>query len=90
VTFSPNTEIQQILNQAKNIINRLNKHTLDVLTINRPSDAIYASNVAKYLSKLSPLVANDLEFTITRHLNQSQHWANGQWVRQDPNFPDIT
>lgn len=89
MTFSQNTEIQAVLTTATTILNNLQGHTLDVLAIGKPPDAQYAANLARVLSKLSPLVGNMLEFAVVSSLNQYPNWPrNGHWVRQDPGFPD--
>ncbi|GAB4287623.1 MAG: hypothetical protein Fur0025_21210 [Oscillatoriaceae cyanobacterium] len=48
-----------------------------------------AVELAKIVSKLSPIIGNLLEYAIVRHLNAIQTWPEGcRWLRQDPGFPD--
>ena len=61
----------------------------DVFTISRPSTAGQAVNLAKVISKLSPLVGNLIEFNTVEFLNtQTEYHPLGVWLRQDPGFPD--
>lgn len=82
-------EIQEILSIASQVIYGLKNQTLDVLDIASPPDLIYARHLAKVVSKLSPLIGNMLEFSMINVLNQ-QDWSqyHGDWIRQDPDFPD--
>jgi len=45
-------------------------------------------NLAKVISKLSPLLGNMIEFSTVDLLNDYDWADNGQWIRQDPGFPD--
>ncbi|MBN1287536.1 MAG: hypothetical protein JXB47_19200 [Anaerolineae bacterium] len=75
--------------RASGTILGLKGQLLDVLTIAKPPDIEYARNLAKVVSKLSPLVGNMIEFSIVNLLNSRKDWPNnGHWVRQDPGFPD--
>ncbi len=78
----------EILSIAKKEIAGLDSHLIDVLEIKRPPSLAYAKNLAKVISKLSPLVANVIEFSTVELLNK-YNWDNmGTWIRQDPEFPD--
>ncbi len=67
----------------------LTGHVFDVLTISKPDTAAEAVNLAKVISKLSPLVGNLIEFNTIEFLNaQPEYRSFGEWVRQDPGFPD--
>lgn len=77
-----------ILQQALDIVRQLSGHSLDILTVARPTNIAYANYLARSLSKLSPLISNLIEFTILDLLNQHNR-GNGQWFRQDPGFPDL-
>jgi hypothetical protein len=67
----------------------LRGHTIDVLTVSRPSDLQGAVELSKIVSKLSPIIGNLIEYAITRHLNEARTWSEGcRWIRQDPGFPD--
>ena len=46
-------------------------------------------NLAKVISKLSPLLGNMIEFNTVEVLNAVEDFHQfGKWVRQDPDFPD--
>jgi hypothetical protein len=48
-----------------------------------------AVNLAKVISKLSPLLGNLIEFNTVEFLNKQEEFAEfGMWQRQDPGFPD--
>jgi hypothetical protein len=48
-----------------------------------------AINLAKIISKLSPLVGNLIEFSVVDLLNDKEEFQKlGYWKRQDPDFPD--
>jgi len=67
----------------------LKGHTLDVLTIKRPSEIQGALELAKIVSKLSPIIGNLLEYAIVEYLNTAPELPAGcKWIRQDPGFPD--
>lgn len=80
---------QQILKQASEALIRLRNQPIDVLTIHKPKDFEYAKHLARVVSKLSPLIGNMLEYSIILHLNKKTEWKDvGDWIRQDPGFPD--
>ena len=79
---------EDILSTAKNELTALDKHLIDVLDIKRPPSLAYAKNLAKVISKLSPLLGNMIEFSTVDLLNEHDWGENGKWVRQDPGFPD--
>lgn len=63
--------------------------SFDVFTIAKPAKMAAAVNLAKIVSKLSPLVGNLIEFTAVDLLNDEPAFmALGKWKRQDPDFPD--
>lgn len=79
---------KDILRQAKTELTSLNSHLIDVVDIKRPTSIEYAKQLAKVISKLSPLLGNMIEFSTVDLLNEHD-WENiGEWVRQDPGFPD--
>lgn len=64
-------------------------YTFDVFALARPTSVEWALDLVKILSKLSPLVGNLIEFSLVELLNQKREFRGlGQWVRQDPDFPD--
>ena len=48
----------------------------------------YAKQLAKVISKLSPLLGNMIEFSTVDLLNEHDWNGIGEWIRQDPGFPD--
>ena len=64
-------------------------HEFDVLEVTKPVSPEAAVNLAKIISKLSPLVGNLIEFNSCEYLNDQEGFADfGKWQRQDPGFPD--
>lgn len=80
----------EILVSASNSIKKLNNSVIDVVDIKRPQSLDYAVNLAKVVSKLSPLIGNMIEFTTVDLLNEKDWQGEGEWKRQDPGFPDAT
>lgn len=79
---------KEVLFLAKEKLTSLDSNLIDVLDITRPVSVEYAKQLAKVISKLSPLLGNMIEFSTVDLLNQS-NWSNsGKWIRQDPGFPD--
>ena len=79
-----------ILKTASERICHLKNRTLDILELSQPKSAQSACQLAKIVSKLSPLLGNMIEYTVVDILNEL-HWGDlGQWIRQDPGFPDAT
>lgn len=74
---------------SQQVINLSNK-SVDVVEIKAPHSIEYGVNLAKVISKLSPLIGNMIEFTTVDLLN-TYNWHNlGKWIRQDPGFPDAS
>lgn len=64
-------------------------HDFDVIELAKPVSPEAAINLAKIISKLSPLVGNLIEFNTCEYLNDQPAFAEfGKWIRQDPGFPD--
>ena len=79
----------EVLQLASVHLQSLNGHVFDVLTISRPNTVGQATNLTKVISKLSPFVGNLIESYIVEFLNaQPEYQSLGEWVRQDPGFPD--
>lgn len=73
---------------AKHLIG-LGGHVFDVLEVSRPVSPEAAVNLAKVISKLSPLLGNLIEFNTVEVLNEHTAFGRlGKWARQDPGFPD--
>ena len=79
---------REIIQRAGTYILGLKGQTLPVLDIARPTDMDGARNLAKVVSKLSPLVGNMIEFSVVSLLNGEDWEGKGIWKRQDPGFPD--
>jgi hypothetical protein len=80
---------RDILNAASERLIKLKGQTLDIFYIIKPPDVEYALHLAKVISKLSPAVANMIEFLIVKELNKIDWKCEGLWIRQDPDFPDV-
>lgn len=60
-----------------------------MLTVSKPVSVEAAVNLAKVISKLSPLLGNMIEFNTVEVLNlKAEFHEFGKWIRQDPGFPD--
>ena len=80
---------QGVIQAASVHLQDLTGHVFDVLTVSKPETTAQATNLAKVISKLSPLVGNLIEFNSVEFLNAHPEFhAFGEWVRQDPGFPD--
>lgn len=80
---------QQVIDLAANYLKGLAGHEFDVLEVAKPVSPEAAVNLAKIISKLSPLVGNLIEFNSCEYLNDQKGFASfGKWHRQDPGFPD--
>jgi len=63
----------------------LEGHVFDVLTVTKPVSVEAAVNLAKVISKLSPLLGNMIEFNTVEVLNSKAEFHRfGKWIRQDP------
>lgn len=79
---------QEILAKAQETLTGLDCRLIDVVEIKKPTSIEYAKQLAKVISKLSPLLGNMIEFSTVDLLNECD-WENcGEWIRQDPGFPD--
>ena len=79
---------QDILTKAKIELTGLDRHLIDIIDIKKPPNLEYAKQLAKVISKLSPLLGNMIEFSTVDLLNEHDWENNGKWIRQDPGFPD--
>jgi hypothetical protein len=67
----------------------LRGHLFDVLEVAKPVSPAAAGNLAKIVSKLSPMVGNLIEFNTCEYLTEVPAFEGlGHWQRQDPGFPD--
>lgn len=80
---------QQVIALARDYLQGLTGHEFAVLEVAKPVSPEAAVNLAKIISKLSPLVGNLIEFNTCEYLNDQEGFAAfGKWMRQDPGFPD--
>jgi hypothetical protein len=80
---------QQVIALARDYLKGLVGHEFHVLEVMKPVSPEAAVNLAKIISKLSPLVGNLIEFNTCEYLNDQKGFAKfGKWQRQDPGFPD--
>ena len=80
---------QDVIALAGEYLKGLIGHEFDVLEVMKPVSPEAAVNLAKIISKLSPLVGNLIEFNTCEYLNDQKGFADfGKWQRQDPGFPD--
>ncbi len=79
---------KKLLADASAQICRLEGHHFDILTVGKPSSVEYAKELAKIISKVSPLVGNLIELEAIAQLNRIKWPVVGVWERQDPGFPD--
>ena len=78
-----------VIASATRHLTTLTDHVFDVLSITKPISPDAGINLAKVISKLSPLLGNLIEFNIVELLNDREEFQlYGQWKRQDPGFPD--
>ncbi len=80
---------QEVIELARQYLQGLVGHDFGVLDVAKPVSPDAAVNLAKIVSKLSPMVGNLIEFNTCEYLNaQSVFSGFGHWKRQDPGFPD--
>jgi hypothetical protein len=80
---------KEVLTSASLHLQDLAGHVFDLLAISKPISPDAAVNLAKVVSKLSPLLGNLIEFNTVEFLNdQPEYKSLGVWKRQDPGFPD--
>lgn len=78
----------EILSRASASINGLRDQLVDVIEVKKPTSVLYAIQLSKIVSKLSPLLGNLFEYRIIDELNRNMDDQPGVWIRQDPGFPD--
>ena len=79
----------EVIALASNHLQGLRGHEFDVLEVAQPASPAAAINLAKIVSKLSPMVGNLIEFNTCEYLNEFPEFDGwGRWHRQDPGFPD--
>lgn len=80
--------LSEVLCIASHLVQDLSSNYIDVVEIKKPNSIGYAVNLAKVVSKLSPLIGNMIEFTTVDLLNAYDWKGQGKWMRQDSGFPD--
>ncbi|MDX0953911.1 hypothetical protein GOE09_20005 [Sinorhizobium medicae] len=74
---------------ASQHLTKLTGHEFDLLNVTKPVSPEAALNLAKVVSKLSPILGNLIEFNTVEFLNDLDEFDGlGKWIRQDPGFPD--
>ena len=77
----------EILAAAKAELTSLDSHLVDVLDIKRPQSLDYAKNLAKVISKLSPLLENMIEpykiIAKSKHINMNIDYSNSLIINTD-------
>nr|WP_317266910.1 hypothetical protein [Arthrospira sp. SH-MAG29] len=66
---------QDIIRLASKYLANLSGHTFDILKVYKPISAEAAVNLAKVISKLSPLLGNLIEFNTVELLNNQEIFA---------------
>jgi hypothetical protein len=80
---------KEAIDTASLHLRSLQGHIFDVLTVTKPISPNAGANLAKVISKLSPLLGNMIEFNVVEYLNDKGDFSDfGTWIRQDPGFPD--
>lgn len=80
---------QEVISIAREYLQGLKGRDLAVLDVIKPVSPEAAGNLAKIVSKLSPMVGNLIEFNTCEYLNDQEGFSEfGKWIRQDPGFPD--
>jgi hypothetical protein len=79
----------EVITAASAHLQSLSGHVFDLLTVAKPVSPNAAVNLAKVVSKLSPMLGNLIEFNTVEFLNDRPEFKQfGTWQRQDPGFPD--
>jgi len=76
------------IEHASTALQEMEGHALDVINVRKPASVEAAVNLARIVSKLSPILGNLIEFTVVEKLNEHAAFRGHTWVRQDPDFPD--
>jgi hypothetical protein len=80
---------EEVLELARRHVVSLEGHIFDVIDLTKPVSPTAAVEMAKVVSKLSPLIGNLLEINLVELLNDQDDFGGlGTWKRQDPDFPD--
>jgi hypothetical protein len=80
---------KQAIDIAARHMQGLAGHEFDLLTVAKPVSPDAALNLAKVISKLSPLLGNLIEFNTCEYLSDKPEFERiGKWCRQNPGFPD--
>ena len=64
-----------VIKRASQYLANLSGHTFDVLDVSKPVTVNAAVNLAKVISKLSPLLGNLIEFNTVEFLNKQEDFS---------------
>ncbi len=79
----------EVIQTASEYLKELPGNVFDLLEVTKPDSVDAALNLSRIVTKLSPIVANLIEFDIVEYLNENEKLKDhGHWLRQDPGFPD--
>jgi len=82
--------INQIITVSKNLLQQMQGTCFEQLVLNKPGSIFEAINMMKIVSKVSPLVGNLFEIDAVERLRTEPSLSTlGEWIRQDPDFPDV-
>lgn len=78
------------LEEAVEALQDVKGRRYDVLDVRRPESLDEAAELGQVINKITPIVANTIEFRVAEHLNDTMDLPPGvHWERQDPEFPDV-
>ncbi|WP_276279294.1 hypothetical protein [Halorussus caseinilyticus] len=78
------------LDAAAESLKEVKGETYDVLDVGKPETTDEAVELSQVINKITPIVANTIEFRIAEYLNENMDLPDGaRWERQDPEFPDV-
>lgn len=80
----------EVISEASNVLLGLEGHLFKQVALSKPTTMFEALNIIKIVSKISPLVGNLFEIDAVESLKDHKRLgALGDWIRQDPDFPDV-
>lgn len=80
----------EVISEASNVLLGLEGHLFKQVALSKPTTMFEALNMIKIVSKISPLVGNLFEIDAVESLKDHKRLgALGDWIRQDPDFPDV-
>jgi len=83
-------EPRDYLEQAVDSLQNVKGEIYEVLDVGKPETVDEAVELSQVINKITPIVANTIEFRIAEYLNANMDLPDGaRWERQDPEFPDV-